>query len=46
MKGYYTDAGYRGWLPSVNEYVLFACEEDYYEQYNAESDEDTEGNDD
>lgn len=31
MKGYYTNYGYRGWIPTENRWMLFACELDYIE---------------
>lgn len=31
MKGYYTNTGYMGYVPSENRYILFASESDYIE---------------
>lgn len=33
MKGYFTNAGYMGWLPDEKKYVLFATETDYVDYY-------------
>ena len=33
MHGYFTYTGFMGWLPSINDYRLFATEQDYYEYY-------------
>ena len=32
-KGYYTSAGFMGWLPSLNQYRLFATEDEYIEWF-------------
>lgn len=29
-KGYFTNAGFYGWVDSMNRYLLFASESDYY----------------
>lgn len=33
MKGYDTDVGYRGYMPDINAYRLFATETEYREIY-------------
>ena len=35
MKGYYTSAGFMGYVDG--HYVLFSCEEDYVEMYEEEA---------
>lgn len=34
MKGYITQAGYMGYVPSLGRYLLFASETDYKEYIN------------
>lgn len=34
MKGYITQAGYMGYVPSLSKYLLFASETDYKEYIN------------
>lgn len=36
MKGYSVDTGYMGYVPSINRYLLFACEADYIEYFKEE----------
>ena len=31
MKGYLTQSGFMGYIPSYNKYILFASESDYIE---------------
>lgn len=31
IKGYFTSSGYMGYVPSINNYMLFASESDYIE---------------
>lgn len=35
MRGYMTDDGFRGWIPSVGKYWLFASETDYIDYFKA-----------
>lgn len=31
LKGYFTEEGYRGFVPHLNRYMLFADETDYFD---------------
>ncbi len=31
MKGFYVAEGYKGYIPSINGYILFPSEQEYYE---------------
>jgi hypothetical protein len=35
MKGFPTDNGYRGYIPSLGKYLLFETEEEYVEYFKA-----------
>lgn len=34
IKGYLIPAGYMGYIPSLNEYILFPTEQEYIEYFN------------
>lgn len=36
MKGYMTDRGYKGYVPSIGTYLLFETEEEYIRYFNEE----------
>lgn len=42
MKGYNVSDGYMGYLPSIDDYVLFASEADYRDYYSNDIDTNTE----
>jgi hypothetical protein len=35
MKGYYIGFGYKGWMPTLGRYILFATEAEYRESFMA-----------